>query len=1165
MAEANEGTENQELNKRRGCLGWFFRLGFLGLILIAGLAVWLNGPGVRWLGPKVAKHFLEKAEIEGDLKVGGTLLGGIDIYDLDLRSGGALERLVIARLETDYRFSEIIKGKLRGVSGEGLRVDVRLIEKEKEEEKEPVDFVKLGKTLNKIRGLIVPVEMDLREVSVSVKKEGELVVGIAESSLEHQTGSGRFGLKLGMVTDSGGRTVQPQEAEIFWDEGKLGLNRLDLLPIVGLRELEVLLPEDGMVAASGKIRLGEAVLNLDVGAGIEDVRLDLVEGELDFSKLGLGFGLGLPVSGKLTSLALEAREFYPEWQTAVGSVEIFLEDFYYDGWGGPELAIGLTLSEGEIGAKVTGQSLGSPFVIEGKGAFERSKLGTGGLVLPEIGGSLNVGQVESVLAELDKKFDMRMDFGAFPKSELSGKWALDLEGGFESVGAELTLKATEIEASPVRLDASYGGKVLTIRAFETAGRKISGTFDTETQGYKMRESMDGFNTESIAPWLEGVGMKQLGAGVFSLEWEGSGNLLANVHEGALRDFEGTWEWKETEGQPKRPPVSASGSVQYNWPETVEVDGLVIEMEGQKIALDAKLLDDAVELEKFVWMDGDEEIATGEGKLPMPKDFSDFKAFLADDNRPLDLKIRSKVLPLAKLKPWVKGLDQIGDEATGMVDIKVSGSLAEPEVKALLELRGVSVPDRPELPKTDVTLNLDAIDGVAKITGEALAADYAPAILELEMPFLPKRWAEDPESLKMAPISGKLDLPRIDLSRFEALIPGAENLGGIAEGKVTLKGTVGAPDLAGDLNLSGGKLAFKNQTIPSLDGMDIDIKTNLNEVVIKGGIKRVEGGYVDFDGTMAIKEADGRKAGEMDMTLTARGMPVMRNDFLILRANADLRIRGGMADAQVTGDIGIVDSIFFKDMELIPIGKPFLEPSPAKLPGVSAPKEAVSMVPAPFGNWTANVVVKTIDPVLIRGNLGKGDVDVALRVEGKLADPKPNGTVRLRNAVARLPFSTLDVREGTLTFTPATGLDPMVELRGTAEPRPYRVDVYAYGRMSDPQLALTSQPPLPENEIMTLLATGTTSSGLEDSQAASSRALQLLIEELRRGRFLFGKQLRPLLGLLDEVDFSLSDGDPYDTESYNSARLKLSSKWYISAGIGSTGEQRVMAIYRLRFR
>lgn len=78
-------------------------------------------------------------------------------------------------------------------------------------------------------------------------------------------------------------------------------------------------------------------------------------------------------------------------------------------------------------------------------------------------------------------------------------------------------------------------------------------------------------------------------------------------------------------------------------------------------------------------------------------------------------------------------------------------------------------------------------------------------------------------------------------------------------------------------------------------------------------------------------------------------------------------------------------------------------------------------------------------------------------------------------------------------------------------------------------------------------------------------MQLLIEELRRGRFLFGKQLRPLLGLLDNVDFSLSETDPYDSDSYNSATLKLSDKWYISAGLGEEGEQRVLGIWRLRFR
>jgi hypothetical protein len=152
-----------------------------------------------------------------------------------------------------------------------------------------------------------------------------------------------------------------------------------------------------------------------------------------------------------------------------------------------------------------------------------------------------------------------------------------------------------------------------------------------------------------------------------------------------------------------------------------------------------------------------------------------------------------------------------------------------------------------------------------------------------------------------------------------------------------------------------------------------------------------------------------------------------------------------------------------------------------------------------------------------------------------------------------------------TFTPASGFDPILEIRGSAEPRPYRVTVYAYGRASNPQLVLTSNPPLPENEIMTLLATGTTTSGLEDPQAASSRALQLLAEELRRGRFRYGKQLRPLLGLLDRVDFSLAEADPYSSESYSTATLSITDRWFLSASVGATGDNRVLAIWRLSFR
>jgi hypothetical protein len=107
--------------------------------------------------------------------------------------------------------------------------------------------------------------------------------------------------------------------------------------------------------------------------------------------------------------------------------------------------------------------------------------------------------------------------------------------------------------------------------------------------------------------------------------------------------------------------------------------------------------------------------------------------------------------------------------------------------------------------------------------------------------------------------------------------------------------------------------------------------------------------------------------------------------------------------------------------------------------------------------------------------------------------------------------------------------------------------------------------MPENEIMTLLATGTTTSGLENPQAAGSRALQLFAEEVRRGRYPVGRHLRPLLGQLDRFDFALAEGDPYSSDSYSTAMLALSDRWYLSAGMDGEGDSRFMVIWRLVFR
>lgn len=1161
-----EADVKQPPRKRGGCLRILGRFTLFGLLFLASMLAWLNGPGMRWLGPKVAAHFLAKEGMAGNMRLGGTLLGGVEVYDLEITSAeGALERLTVGRLVTDYRFREVIKGKVRGISGTGIHVDLRMLDTD-EERKKPLDFAALAKTLGKARGQFMPLALDLSDMSVSVKKEGVRMGEITGASLSHKPGDEIIELAVGTVTDASGRTLRPQKVTIRWEEGKLALGKLDLLPTVGVRNLEVLLPEDGEISASGLVRVRGGIFKLDVGEGLREVRVDLMEGELDFGNPLAGVGVGLPMKGRVTSLAVEIRNAFPDWRMAVGTGEAFVEGFSYDGWDVPQASVGLTLEEGKFSAKVAGKSFDSDITVDGEGEFDRARIADGKLGMDRIAGNLRIEQAGKVLRALDAKLNMPQDFGKFPDGTVAGRWLVDFdEDGFGGVAADLVMAAKETDASPIRLDASFRDGVVRVKRLSADGMEFSGKYTLATQAYEVRQTLVEFDSARIAPWLEGSGIVSPGGGVVSMKWEGSGILSEMTLRGEITDLDGTWVLTNPDGT-ARPPVSAKAArITYDWPGKADVSGLVVETQGQTVNLDAKLADTLLTLEKFVWLEGDVELAKGRGTLPMPEDFSKLDEFLANDTRPLDLTLNSETLPLAKLRPWIPGLDQIDEKATGKIEMKIAGSLADPEVDALVEIRDVSMPGRREIPKSDVTVKLKARNGRAEISAEAVAPDYAPATFKAEMAFLPKKWGRDPKSFLAEEIKGTLDLPRIELARFQSLIPGALELGGVTTGKVVIAGTIGDPKIDGGLNLSGGKLLMKGDKIPLFNGISFDLEANRKSVAIKGTVANLAGGSININGTMQVTNAAGDGLGPLDVSVKGVGLPLMRNEFLILRANADLHITGTMADALVSGEVGIIDSVFFKDIELLPIGKPFLGPAAASLPRVDVPAGIGAFVPPPFDAWTADITVQTIDPILIRGNLGRGRVDVGLRISGKLGDPKPSGRMRITEAVARLPFSTLEVREGYLNFTPETGFDPTLEIHGRAEPRPYRVQVYAYGRMSDPQLVLTSEPPLPENEIMTLLATGTTSAGLEDSQAASSRAMQLLIEELRRGRFIFGKQLRPVLSLLDNVDFSLAETDPYDSDPYSSATLKLSDRWYITAGLGSEGDQRIMAIWRFRFR
>jgi len=242
------------------------------------------------------------------------------------------------------------------------------------------------------------------------------------------------------------------------------------------------------------------------------------------------------------------------------------------------------------------------------------------------------------------------------------------------------------------------------------------------------------------------------------------------------------------------------------------------------------------------------------------------------------------------------------------------------------------------------------------------------------------------------------------------------------------------------------------------------------------------------------------------------------------------------------------------------------PSPTSPRVSSPPSDTTLPVPSPYSNWRLDVDFRTKDPILIRGNLAKGQVNGVGSIRGTVATPSITLDARLDDVIAELPLSQLTVNRGEITLRPGDGFIPKLNIRGVSKVGDYQVNVFVQGKADETKIIFNSNPPLPESEILTLLATGTTSKALEDGQVASMKAFQLLINELHRKM----QRERPeslatgALETLKKIDLKVGENDPFSGRRFNSVTLKLSSKYYASAAFDQEGNSRGILIYALRF-
>jgi len=304
----------------------------------------------------------------------------------------------------------------------------------------------------------------------------------------------------------------------------------------------------------------------------------------------------------------------------------------------------------------------------------------------------------------------------------------------------------------------------------------------------------------------------------------------------------------------------------------------------------------------------------------------------------------------------------------------------------------------------------------------------------------------------------------------------------------------------------------------------------------------------------------------DLQLRADSVLVARNDNLTARADADVRVSGPLAAASVTGNVALTNSQFLKNIDLIPIGLPGRPPPQPKPPSATPD---LSIPQPPFRDWKFDIAIKSKDPFLIRGNLANGGAIVDAKVTGTGLAPKIEGQVRLEQVEATLPFSRLEIQQGFVYFNPDDPLNPKLDLQGISLIRDYTIRVYVYGTADAPEAVFTSEPPLPQEEIISLLATGTTREELVGGGSVlAGRAAILLVQQLYRKVFKKGSS-EPVKAkggsVFDRLQVDIGNVDPRTGQQTATARYKVNDKVVLIGDLGVQGDFRGTVKYLIRFR
>jgi outer membrane protein assembly complex protein YaeT len=305
----------------------------------------------------------------------------------------------------------------------------------------------------------------------------------------------------------------------------------------------------------------------------------------------------------------------------------------------------------------------------------------------------------------------------------------------------------------------------------------------------------------------------------------------------------------------------------------------------------------------------------------------------------------------------------------------------------------------------------------------------------------------------------------------ALFSNAARVTGAAHVNVAVSGTVRQPKVDGFVEIQDGQAQIDNPRIAAENvQMRLDLEGNAINVTRLDGT--LNGGAIKGEGRLNIF---GDQRGNGQLSLSGDGIYVEFPKGVKTVSNAQLRIDGAYPNLTLSGNIDIEEGAY---TDPLIIGRGLMS-------YFSNDQRTVTVADKSSGvkNTKLNVVLRTISPIDVNNNIARGNITAQLRLLGTIDQPGLTGRIDVEEG-GRLTLSErkYSVDRGVITFTNEHDVEPVLDVIATTtvsvsdkaanKTTPYDITMQLSGAVTRKlDTVFTSNPPLDEGDIVSVLATG----------------------------------------------------------------------------------------------